>query len=57
MKKDQFFGTFSFITAAERVHSTKSVGFSTLIKLPRKEFIELLKLSSEDYEKFCMLKD
>jgi hypothetical protein len=40
-----------------QTYSFKSVGFSELKYITRKEFLEVLKDFPEDYEEFIMLKD
>ena len=41
-----------------RVNSARSIGFSSLIKIPREKFIDLLRENSpDDFEKFCQIRD
>ena len=57
IKKGEFFGEISFFTGQERSASAISLDFSTLIGIKRCDFINVIKNSSYDYEKLCMIRD
>ncbi|KRW99497.1 Cyclic nucleotide-binding protein [Pseudocohnilembus persalinus] len=53
----QSFGEISFFTGLPREVSIRSIDFTTVLKVQRKDFIELLQNFNEDYEQFCEIKD
>jgi len=57
LEKGSCFGEESFFTAFRRFYSVRSIDFTTLLMIKRKDFIELLKQYPEDYEKYCQLRD
>ncbi|EAR89993.2 cyclic nucleotide-binding domain protein (macronuclear) [Tetrahymena thermophila SB210] len=57
LKNGDSFGELSFFTGQNRSATVRAVDFTTLIKIERQEFIQLLSTSPADYEKFCFIKD
>ncbi|KAL4438146.1 hypothetical protein ABPG74_016925 [Tetrahymena malaccensis] len=57
LEKGQYFGTYGFFTGLTRKQSIRCMEFSQFLVIKRSDFIETLKQFSDDYEKFCMLKD
>ncbi|EDK31209.2 cyclic nucleotide-binding domain protein (macronuclear) [Tetrahymena thermophila SB210] len=57
LKAGQYFGEMSFFTGMERKFCVRSLEFTTLIKIERAKFIEIIKEVPSDYEKFCLIKD
>ncbi|KAL4489861.1 hypothetical protein ABPG72_010760 [Tetrahymena utriculariae] len=57
LKNGDSFGELSFFTGQNRSATIRAVDFTTLIKIERQEFIQLLSTSPADYEKFCFIKD
>ncbi|KAL4484468.1 hypothetical protein ABPG74_019645 [Tetrahymena malaccensis] len=55
--KGNNFGQISFFSGQKNSLSVKSVNFSTLLKLKRSDFIQVLKHYQQEYETFCMIKD
>ncbi|KAL4462187.1 hypothetical protein ABPG73_018932 [Tetrahymena malaccensis] len=53
----QVFGEISFFSGLQRQASARSVNLSTLYKIKRDEFIEILKENTEDFERFKMMQD
>ena len=51
------FGEIGFFTGKSRLFSVRSCDFTTLFVINREEFIEVLRKNSDDFEKFCMIKD
>ncbi|EAR91772.2 cyclic nucleotide-binding domain protein (macronuclear) [Tetrahymena thermophila SB210] len=51
------FGQQSFFTGAKENLGVRSLSFSTLLKIKRSDFVNILKQYQSDYEKFCMIKD
>lgn len=56
-QKGEYFGELSFFTGNPRSASAESLDFSSLISIKRSDFITVIKNSSYDYEKLCMLRD
>lgn len=50
LNKGEAFGEVEFFTGQNRVISVRSVGFSTILKVERSKFIEIVKLFPQDYE-------
>lgn len=46
-----------FFTGKERQCNVRSLEFTTLIKIDRNKFLDLVKELPSDYEKFCLIKD
>jgi hypothetical protein len=40
-----------------RNYNIRSIGFTTLLKIKREDFLNLLKEFPEDYESFCRIRD
>ncbi|KAL4498692.1 hypothetical protein ABPG73_003489 [Tetrahymena malaccensis] len=57
LSKDQSFGEVSFFTGLARTASAKTSKNSTIYKLDRKQFIEIIKQNQGDYEYFKMIQD
>ncbi|EAR88402.3 cation channel family protein (macronuclear) [Tetrahymena thermophila SB210] len=57
LKKGQIFGELSFFSGIPRQASARSVNLSTLYKIRRDQFIEILKENTEDFERFKMMQD
>ncbi|EDK31208.2 cyclic nucleotide-binding domain protein, putative (macronuclear) [Tetrahymena thermophila SB210] len=55
--RGEYFGEVCFFTGKSRVNNYRSLDFTTLLKIERKKFIEILQENPEDYERFCMIKD
>ncbi|KAL4511460.1 hypothetical protein ABPG73_008538 [Tetrahymena malaccensis] len=53
----QIFGDISFFSGLQRQSSARSVNLSTLYKITRDEFIDILKENKEDFERFKMMED
>ncbi|EGR34558.1 hypothetical protein IMG5_007500 [Ichthyophthirius multifiliis] len=57
LEKGQYFGTQSFFTGQARKLSVKSLDFCQILIVKRNDFINIIKDFSEDFERFCMIKD
>ena len=57
LKKGEYFGEISFFTGMSRKASAKSILFSSLYVINKLLFLSIIKQNSEDYEKFCFIKD
>ncbi|KAL4499440.1 hypothetical protein ABPG73_008990 [Tetrahymena malaccensis] len=57
LKDGQVFGELSFFSGLQRQASARSVNLSTLYKIRRDQFIEILKENVEDFERFKMIQD
>ncbi|EAR96743.3 cation channel family protein (macronuclear) [Tetrahymena thermophila SB210] len=57
LKEGQVFGEISFFSGLQRQASARSVNLSTLYKINREEFIEILRENPEDFERFKMMQD
>ncbi|EAR97551.2 cyclic nucleotide-binding domain protein (macronuclear) [Tetrahymena thermophila SB210] len=57
LNSNQFFGEIEFITGQPRNQHVRSLKFSTLIKISRDTFIQIVKENEQDYQKFCMIRD
>ncbi|EGR28516.1 hypothetical protein IMG5_173720 [Ichthyophthirius multifiliis] len=55
--KNQMFGELSFFSGLARKASARSVNLSTLYKISRRDFIDIIKDNQEDFEKFQMIKE
>ncbi|KRX08008.1 Cyclic nucleotide-binding protein [Pseudocohnilembus persalinus] len=55
----QLLGEISFFTGQARNSKAKSIGFSNLLRIPRDQFINLIKEygNNLDFERFCFIKD
>ncbi|KAL4499441.1 hypothetical protein ABPG73_008991 [Tetrahymena malaccensis] len=57
LKNGSIFGELSFFSGFKRQASARSVNLSTLYKIRRDQFIEILKENTEDFERFKMMQD
>ncbi|EDK31995.2 cation channel family protein (macronuclear) [Tetrahymena thermophila SB210] len=57
LKDGQIFGELSFFSGLQRQASARSVNLSTLYKIRRDIFIEILRENVEDFERFKMIQD
>ena len=53
----EHFGELAFFSGQPRSLSARSKDFTTLFAINWEEFIDVLKRNSEDFEKFCMIRD
>ncbi|EAS00878.3 cyclic nucleotide-binding domain protein (macronuclear) [Tetrahymena thermophila SB210] len=56
-KSGMFFGQGGFFSSAPRECSAKTITVCHLLVLSQSDFIKTLKNHTEDYEKFCVIKD
>ncbi|KAL4506561.1 hypothetical protein ABPG72_000132 [Tetrahymena utriculariae] len=56
-KKGDYFGELQFFINENKGMNVRSINFSTLLKIQRKDFIQILKKFPLDYEQFCYIKD
>ncbi|KAL4463536.1 hypothetical protein ABPG72_014939 [Tetrahymena utriculariae] len=54
---ESLFGDISFFSGLSRKASARSINLSTLYKISREDFIEVIKENSEDYERFKMIQE
>ncbi|CAD8078025.1 unnamed protein product [Paramecium primaurelia] len=57
LQEGQTFGEFSFITGIPPYISINSQGLTTVLKLRRSDFLEIIKTYPQDNEMFCLFKD
>ncbi|KAL4511457.1 hypothetical protein ABPG73_008535 [Tetrahymena malaccensis] len=57
LTKGQIFGDISFFTGMQRQASARSVNLSTLYKISRNDFINLIQENKEDFESFKIIQD
>ncbi|EWS74975.1 cation channel family protein (macronuclear) [Tetrahymena thermophila SB210] len=57
LKKGESFGAYSFFTGLPRINNIRSNEFTTVLKIKRQDFLQLLSMHSEDYETFCFIRD
>ncbi|KAL4499445.1 hypothetical protein ABPG73_008995 [Tetrahymena malaccensis] len=57
LRDGQIFGELSFFSGLKRQASARSVNLSTIYKIRRSKFIEILKENIEDFERFKMMQD
>ncbi|CAK70762.1 unnamed protein product (macronuclear) [Paramecium tetraurelia] len=57
LKAGDVFGEFQFFTGQTPKESTISVGFTQLYRIDREKFINIIKQTQKDYEKFHKIKD
>lgn len=57
LESGELFGEIEFFTGTNRNISAKCKDFTTLLAIKREEFIKVLQNNSDDFEKFCMIKD
>ncbi|KAL4477807.1 hypothetical protein ABPG73_019105 [Tetrahymena malaccensis] len=56
-RKGSVFGELNFFTGMGRTLTAKSKQFSTVLKLRRDSFLNIIKNNQQDFEKFCEIKD
>ena len=56
-KKGRHFGAYEFFTGSKRQYSARSKGFTTLLVVRRSDFMALLQIFTQDYEKFMFVRD
>ncbi|EAS06968.2 cyclic nucleotide-binding domain protein (macronuclear) [Tetrahymena thermophila SB210] len=54
---ESLFGEISFFSGLSRKASARSINLSTLYKISREDFIEIIKENNEDYERFKMMQE
>ncbi|KAL4505998.1 hypothetical protein ABPG72_013759 [Tetrahymena utriculariae] len=57
LNKGESFGSHSFFTGLPRINSVRSCEFTTILKIRREDFLQLLSYYQEDYENFCFIRD
>lgn len=57
LKKGQNFGELEFFSGTPRRTSARSLSFSSLFIINKEVFLNILNEISEDYERFCQIKD
>ncbi|KAL4480341.1 hypothetical protein ABPG74_020857 [Tetrahymena malaccensis] len=57
LKKGESFGSYSFFTGLPRINNIRSCEFTTILKIRREDFLQLLSSYPEDYETFCFIRD
>lgn len=57
LKMGDSFGEYQFFTGSSMSYSARSLEFSRILYINRKDFLEILKSHPVDYEKFCYIKD
>jgi len=53
LEQGESFGFVSFISGIPSIEKYKTLGFTKLLVLTRKAFLEVIKDYPEDYELFC----
>ncbi|EAS06963.2 cyclic nucleotide-binding domain protein (macronuclear) [Tetrahymena thermophila SB210] len=54
---NSIFGDISFFSGLSRKSSARSINLSTLYKISREDFIDVIKENNEDYERFKMIQE
>ncbi|KAL4495513.1 hypothetical protein ABPG72_020254 [Tetrahymena utriculariae] len=57
LTKNQVFGEISFFSGQARSACARSVNLSTLYKLDKQKFLDIIKINQEDFERFKMLEE
>ncbi|EGR29551.1 hypothetical protein IMG5_153220 [Ichthyophthirius multifiliis] len=57
LKQNQFFGEFSFFSGLARTASARSVNLSTLYRIKREDFLNVVQGNKQDFERFKMLEE
>ncbi|EWS76068.1 cation channel family protein (macronuclear) [Tetrahymena thermophila SB210] len=57
LSDNQLFGEISFFSGLSRKASARSVNLSTLYKISREDFIDVLNENDEDYQRFKMMQE
>jgi len=57
LSQDQSFNEIPFLTNSLTRYGAKSLGYTSVFYIPKKDFLELLKEFPQDFEKFCEIRD
>ncbi|EAR85152.2 cyclic nucleotide-binding domain protein (macronuclear) [Tetrahymena thermophila SB210] len=57
LEKNGIFGETNFFSGLEFNYQVRSGDFTTVYKIPRKQFIEVIQTSNDDFEQFCVTRD
>ncbi|KAL4486680.1 hypothetical protein ABPG72_022155 [Tetrahymena utriculariae] len=57
VKQDSVFGELSFFTGNQRNASAKATTFTTILKVSRQQFIEIVKGNDKEFQQLCLIKD
>ncbi|EAR93586.2 cation channel family protein (macronuclear) [Tetrahymena thermophila SB210] len=57
LSKGESFGSHCFFTGLPRINTVRSCEFTTVLKIRRQDFLQLLSCYPEDYETFCFIRD
>ncbi|KAL4434930.1 hypothetical protein ABPG74_021269 [Tetrahymena malaccensis] len=57
LQRGDYFGEFAFFSGQAHSYNIKALEYSTVIRLRRKKFIELIQSYPVDYEIFCCIQD
>ncbi|KAL4505102.1 hypothetical protein ABPG73_021949 [Tetrahymena malaccensis] len=57
LKEENLFGEIAFFSGLSRKASARSINLSTLYKISREDFIEVIHENNEDYERFKMIQE
>ncbi|KAL4444824.1 hypothetical protein ABPG74_016032 [Tetrahymena malaccensis] len=57
LEKNGIFGETNFFSGLEFNYQVRSGDFTTVYKIPRKQFIEVIQSSNDDFEQFCVTRD
>ncbi|KAL4485672.1 hypothetical protein ABPG72_010934 [Tetrahymena utriculariae] len=57
LKTGSFFGENEFFTGQPRKQSFRSIEFTTLLKIEREKFLQIIKEDNGDYERYCLIRD
>jgi hypothetical protein len=57
LKSGMTFGELNFFTGMARRASAKSKDFTTILKIDRDQFLEILRKNDKDFQVFCEIKD
>ncbi|KAL4449077.1 hypothetical protein ABPG74_021069 [Tetrahymena malaccensis] len=57
VKQDCVFGELSFFTGNQRNASAKATTFTTILKISRQQFIEIVKGNDKEFQQLCLIKD
>lgn len=57
IKEGQFFGEVSFFTGTQKIGYAVAQTYTSIYKIDRQAFIEIVRENQDDYESFCLLRD
>lgn len=57
LRKDEFFGEYSFFTGKERLATAEAHSFANLYKITRADFIKTIADFPEDFEQYHFMRD